>query len=207
MPRRSGNPVSVKYPQNVAYADEVAANLYEMEVEEERVIPTPPPTTLGFGGLFPMLEIRGWFRGMHYEIERVTVAALGGAKTPKVFSPVKLKKIKRSVAANKFHKEPNDSLTSCINHSRVTPPQRRTKMSKNHKNSAAELEPNYSKLRDIMLERGLTVKALAEITGYSETTIYGFTMPDRSSSRAGTITDRFLELLAFKLQAQDLKTN
>ena len=87
-----------RFPQNVAYADEVAACLQEMEVGDTRILMTFP-STMSLSNLTGMLERRGWYKPMHYLLKRATTP------DPTTSRPYYIRKTRESIAANKFAKD------------------------------------------------------------------------------------------------------
>lgn len=65
---------------------------------------------------------------------------------------------------------------------------------------------NYQKFQRALEINSLNLPEMAEITGYSVNTLYGLSMPDRTSTRAREVTDRFLEFMNMRLLAKGLKT-
>lgn len=70
-------------------------------------------------------------------------------------------------------------------------------------NTLGTAEVNYEKLRKIISERSLTHEDLVNLTGYSRQSIEAMTMPKRDSSRARSVSSRFLTLLNYALKEKD----
>ena len=189
---------------NDRYLDEIVAKLVEMEVGDNRVVPKPLPETLSLSNMKNRLRARGWYEGMHYKVGR-----LPGEPRPSPF--IYIIKMGWSIAGTKIALERDNTLTPCENHSSLDTPPWSAQMNNSHdkpekivhENDAA----NHQRLLNLMYQNNMNANDVAALTGYSVATIYGFTMPDRSSQRAGNVTDRFMELFTLKLQANGLKTD